>query len=188
MCDKNVDRVKFYKLNENNYHLSACYHLDKNTGEKTGMLYNHSFNLDNNEFELLGKFSYNYGILDFLFTKDAKVITANSDSSWSIFDLSNPSIELIKNNKIEMTQKENTCNTVAISETNNIVLGGMNSGEHHLWDISKDEYLYGLKSHEYGLWSSLFIDENSYLTGSEDSLMKLWDLRESKWYYIIIYE
>jgi diphthine methyl ester acylhydrolase len=194
--EKNVDRVRFIK-NENGerFALSALYELDKETKKKSGSLIKHkinfdtsenSQNLDENKFGIIlhDKIDLSYGVLDYKYiTKNTIfgeeiIITANSNCSYTIFKNS-PKLEEIQSIAIPSKDHECTCNTL---DTYNIsfdstILLAMNDGFHHIYDINTSQSVKSIKSHEYGLWSVFYLDNTTYLTGSEDSLLKLWDSR-----------
>src|SRR5687768_17441139 len=114
--DKNIDRSRFYEdpqNKENKYLLAACYHLDKDTEQKIKELKSYSYE------------NFEYGILDIKFLtannkynydNQTKILTVNSDSSFSIINFENLKTE--KNFKISEI-KNNTCNTLDIMNNNN---------------------------------------------------------------------
>lgn len=194
--EKNADRVRFIKnRNEERFALSALYELDKKTNIKSGSLIKHKINLDPSEnlennqekkfsIALQDKIDLPYGILDYKYISDSPlynddiIITSNSNSSYTIFKNS-PKLEEIQSVAIPSKETECTCNTL---DTYNFcfdssILLAMNDGFHHIYDIKTSKSIKSIKSHEYGLWSVLHLDNTSYLTGSEDSLLKLWDTR-----------
>lgn len=186
--DKNIDRVRFIEVNQGDdlYTLSAGYHLDKHTKLKSGCLNLHK--ISNEKFDLKAKVDLEYGVLDYKCLEDL-IYTSNSDSSFSFFKLTSEDVEngkafcLTQTEKIQIEShcNENTCNTLDISNINknSTILLVMNDGYHHIYDINQMKSIKSIKSHEYGLWSCLILDENLYMTGSEDSLLKLWDAREN---------
>jgi len=222
ILDKNVDRVKFIKNKNENFILSACYHLDKETRKKTGSLNLNKINLNeinlkedtNSKKILFNTISYelDYGILDLKYanslnvpintsgdkesetTTEIKLFTANSDYSISIFSLnfeltddaenSPPFIPLkkykIHNEEYQYNSKE-TCNVLDIKtlDSNCTIILAMNDGCHCVFDLIKEKPILIKKSHEYGLWSCMIKDKtgNIFFTGSEDSLLKMWDRR-----------
>jgi WD40 repeat protein len=142
-----------------------------------------------------------YGILDFKYSKiyttqnsncdtdndsisQINIFTANSNCSFSIFNLSNSTSKLkeLEIFPLPSLDTECTCNTLDITNItqDSTVLLAMNDGYHHIFDLNKSQISQSIKSHDYGLWSCLFTDTNTYITGSEDSVLKLWDRRESK--------
>jgi hypothetical protein len=194
--EKNVDRVRFIKnQNGEKIALSALYELDKNTKKKSGSLIKHKINLDpyekfeNNQdkkfsISLVDKIDLSWGVLDYKYTSkipeynDDIIITANSNSSYTVLKNS-PKLEEIQSVIIPSKDTECTCNTL---DTYNIcfdssILLAMNDGFHHIYDINTSKSIKSIKSHEYGLWSVFYLDNSTYLTGSEDSLLKLWDTR-----------
>ena len=118
ICEQNIDRIKFYKNDLKNPKinlLSAGYHLDKNTQKKTGGVF--FFNIDEQKQKLIPLNNENilldYGILDIKFSKNNLIFTANSDYSYTIFDLINNSIN--KNylyTSEEKEQKKNITNDI----------------------------------------------------------------------------
>ena len=186
ICEQNIDRIKFYKNDLKNPKinlLSAGYHLDKNTQEKTGGIF--FFNIDddqkliplNNENILL-----DYGILDIKFSKNNLIFTANSDYSYTIFDLINNSIN--KNylyTSEEKEQKKNITNDILeIDNSEEKIFFGTNDGNIFINDLKTQKNISTInKAHDYGIWSIKLLEnnENIILTGGEDAKIKLWDLR-----------
>jgi WD40 repeat protein len=224
ILDKNVDRVKFIKNKNENYILSACYHLDKESRTKSGSLNLNKINLNKTnlieekkpEKSLSNTMTYelDYGILDLKYanslnvpintsgekeseTAEIKLFTANSDYSFSIFNINFEHSEKaensphflplkkykIHNEEFQYNSKE-TCNALDIKtlNTNSTIILAMNDGCHCLFDLIKEKPILIKKSHEYGLWSCMIKDiiGNVFFTGSEDSLLKMWDRRSDK--------
>jgi WD40 repeat protein len=169
--EKNVDRVRFFEFNGVRFTIAACYHLENN--KKTGGLYV----LDNSDYSLVCKLDLDYGVLDIKEKDEGVFYTTNSDSSMSCFKFNGNIIEETMNIVIPSTDTQNTCNTLDIC--GNFILLGMNDGMHHIYNIERGEVTISQKGHDYGLWACMFYDECIYLTGSEDSLVKLWDTRHS---------
>jgi WD40 repeat protein len=167
--DKNVDRVRFFSKE---YTLAALYHLD--SGVKTGGL-----QVLSNENKLIMNYNTDYGILD-IKEHNGHFYSTNSNSTFSCFDIetgnTNPSVKEVFNYKIPSKDDQNTCNTLDFHGAN--ILLAMNDGQLHLYDIETSSLKYSKEAHTYGLWSCCFYDSNNYITGSEDSLMKMWDLRD----------
>jgi hypothetical protein len=132
--EKNVDRVKFINNENGNvsekYILSACYHLDKESGKKSGSLNLNKINLniksehsveENIPSEkILSKtltYNFDYGIVDLKYTNTLnsrndtsietdynssgmKLFTTNSDYSFSIFKINFENTEKIENHPV----------------------------------------------------------------------------------------
>ncbi len=183
-CIQNIDRIKFF-LNENNpliNAVSAGYHLNKETQIKTGGLFFFNIN-DEGKINILEEKTIllNYGILDIKFNDNyTKIFSSNSDYSYSIFDFENK-----KENKFILDEENYEKNKlisndlIELYKDNNKCLFGTNDGFTFYEDLNKNKTISKIKSHEYGLWSIYIINENLYLTGSEDCLLKLWDIREN---------
>lgn len=130
-----------------------------------------------------------YGILEYKINQENNLLfTANSNCTFSVFsidkDIENTQspFELKINNKIAENVNNNCCNFIELNKFNKEqILLAMNDGNFNLFDLNKQEYIFQQKAHEYGLWSSFIIDENTFLTGSEDSLLKMWDIRSKNW-------
>jgi diphthamide biosynthesis protein 7 len=181
---KNVDRVKFVhnpkNKNEVNI-LAALYHLDRESRVKSGGF--QLFSIDStNHLSCIQDLLLEYGVLDMKFNKNT-IFSSNSNSSFSIFEYEEDSshISFLKNISIpqKVNNNENTCNTLDIScvEYDQSILLSMNDGSFHLYSLEKDEFTSNHQAHEYGLWSCLILDQNTFLTGSEDSILKMWDKR-----------
>jgi hypothetical protein len=202
--NKNIDRSKFYKnpYNENEiYSISACYHLDKFSGKKSGGFFSSQIinNEKSNNLKIKKEYNFhevNYGILEFKLNKEKNMIfTSNSDCSFSIFKINlnekvynnndneryNLSFELKKNQIIcqEKSNEENCGNFIEINNfnDNSEILLTMNNGDFYLYDYENEKIVFEKNAHDYGIWSSLILEENTFLTGSEDSYMKMWDKR-----------
>lgn len=177
--NKNIDRVRFINSTSNNSRslIAAGYHLDKESQTKSGALY--KFDLINNEtLSIKEEYLLPYGVLDFKFSSTNNFLyTSNSDNSLSTFYYEpEGSLQLIKQTKISSSDSSTTCNTLDISWGDSILLAS-NDGLHHIYDCKTEKFLTSTQGHEYGLWSCLVLDDNLYLTGSEDSMMKMWDRR-----------
>lgn len=172
--------------------ISACYQLDKSTNIKTGGIYHSRIDYDENssEYSIDSKkyfLELNYGILEYKINNNL-MFTSNSDCSFSVFKINddieettNP-FDIQKNYIISNEENQNCCNYIEISEQNkNNILLGMNDGYFHFFDLNKEESFLCQKAHEYGIWSTFILDENTFLTGSEDALLKMWDLRSKSW-------
>ena len=188
-CVQNIDRIKFYK-NEKNPKinlLSAGYNLDKDTQNKSGGIF--FFQIDHNH-KLIPLDKENiildYGILDIKFSKknNSYIFTANSDYSYTIFDLEkNSSKKNYLYNKEEKEQKDKITND--IMELDNLeqkIIFGTNDGNLYVNDLISQKNIVNLKNaHDYGIWSIKLLDENGneniFLTGGEDAKIKLWDIR-----------
>jgi WD40 repeat protein len=169
--DKNVDRVKFISQDGHKFILAACYHLENQI--KTGSL--HLLSTSN---ELLFTTSLNYGVLD-IKQSGTLLYSTNSNSSFSTFEFKSDKHTISETNNIiiESKDKQNTCNTLDLNK--NLALLAMNDGYFHLYDLTSGTFTESKQAHSYGLWSCMFYDDNTFLTGSEDSLLKLWDLRDN---------
>ena len=185
-CEQNIDRIKFYKNDIKNPKinlLSAGYHLDKNTQKKSGGLF--FFNIDLNH-KLIPLKEENiildYGILDIKFSKNNLIFTANSDYSYTIFDLINNSKNKIylyeQEEKIE--KNEITNDIIEMDSSEQKIFSGTNDGNIYIHDLIKHENILVInKAHEYGIWSlKLLENDNIILTGGEDAKIKLWDIRD----------
>jgi hypothetical protein len=164
IAEKNVDRTRFFTENKV---IQACYHLEN--GKKTGIIYQNEITSEY-KFNLQNKKYFDYGILDIKFDEQY-FFTSNSNSSFSILSYS---LEKLFNFKIS-NDENNTCNTLDMNDQS--ILLAMNDGTHCLYDLNSKEVVFSSKAHEYGLWSIYWYNENIYLTGSEDSVMKFWDKR-----------
>ena len=185
-CEQNIDRIKFYKNDIKNPKinlLSAGYHLDKNTQKKSGGLF--FFNIDQNH-KLIPLKEENivldYGILDIKFSKNNLIFTANSDYSYTVFDLINNS-----NNKIYLYEQEEkkekneiTNDIIEMDNSEQKIFSGTNDGNIYIHDLIKHKNIFTInKAHEYGIWSLKLLDNNNIiLTGGEDAKIKLWDIRD----------
>lgn len=117
------------------------------------------------------------------------LFSANSNCTFSVLSInknleeSNSPFELKTNIKVDKNEDDNCCNFLELSKFHKEqILLAMNDGNFYLYDLNTQKNIYEQKAHEYGLWSTLFIDENTFLTGSEDSLLKMWDVRSKNWY------
>ena len=187
ICEQNIDRIKFYKNDLKNPKinlLSAGYHLDKNTQKKTGGVF--FFNIDEQKQKLIPLNNENilldYGILDIKFSKNNLIFTANSDYSYTIFDLINNSIN--KNylyTTEEKEQKNNITNDILeVDNSEQKIFFGTNDGNIIINDLKTQKNILTFnKAHDYGIWSINLLEnnENIFLTGGEDAKIKLWDLR-----------
>ena len=145
-CDLNVDRTKFLDYNNQNYIISACYHLNKSTNTKTG-----SMNINNliKPLEKVdNKIDLNFGVLDFkFFNYDFKLytITANSDDSFSFIELNmdeDHNLNFFHKKTINcQSPKTDTNNVVEISNDNNTLLFGLNDGTIKAYDCGKEKFV-----------------------------------------------
>jgi len=180
--------------------ISACYHLDKLTNTKSGGIYhsrinyndaNDSYSFDNSK----NFIALDYGILEYKINEDKNLLfSANSNCTFSIFSINkdiennNNPFELKFSNKIAENNNDNCCNFLELNKFHEEqVLIAMNDGSIFVFDLNKQENILQQKAHEYGIWSTFIIDKNTFLTGSEDSLLKMWDLRSKDWYSIILF-
>ena len=187
ICPQNIDRIKFYNNEEKNNKikaLSAGYHLDKDTQKKTGGIF--FFNIsDNNKLIPLENENIilDYGLLDIKFSKDNYFIySANSDYSYTIFNLKNNS-----NNKKYLINEKDKENEEKIKITNDVIeidskeqkiFLGANDGQIFIEDLSSQKNILSIpNAHDYGIWSIHLLDDNTFLSGGEDAQIKLWDFR-----------
>ena len=185
-CVQNIDRIKFYKNELKNPKinlLSAGYHLDKNTQEKTGGIF---FFQINSEHKLIPLNEENvlldYGILDIKFSKKNNLIlTSNSDYSYTIFDLIKNSRNKIYLYNTEEKELKNriTNDVIELSNSEEKIFFGTNDGNIYIHDLENQKNILTInKAHEYGIWSIKLLDkENIIITGGEDAKIKLWDIR-----------
>ena len=187
-CIQNIDRIKFYQNELNNKKidlLSAGYHLDKQTQNKTGGIF--FFQIDsNNKFNALTEENIilDYGILDIKFSKknNSYIFTANSDYSYTIFDLMKNTKNKIylytpeeKDEKIKITN-----DILEMDNSEQKIFLGTNDGNLFIHDLNNQKNISTIKSaHDYGIWSIKLLEdnENVFLTGGEDAKIKLWDIR-----------
>lgn len=185
ICTQNIDRIKYYNdisFPEINT-LAVGYHLDKKTNTKSGGIFPFTIEEDTGVLTPIKEktFLLDYGILDIkCISKSGKQLlyTANSDYSFSIFDFSSQTS--IKHSLNE-SMKEITCNTLEIfpqNDSDNKLILVTNDGYHHIYDINTFKKISSIKSHEYGIWSLYILDNNTFITGSEDNSIKQWDIRE----------
>ena len=184
-CVQNIDRIKFYKNDIKNPKinlLSAGYHLDKDTQNKSGGIF--FFNIDQNH-KLIPLNKENifldYGILDIKFSKNNLIFTANSDYSYTIFDLiNNTQRKIYLYNQEEQEQKNKITNDIIeMDNYEQKIFFGTNDGNIYIHDLNKQKNILTInKAHEYGIWSiKLLNNDNIILTGGEDAKIKLWDIR-----------
>ena len=184
-CVQNIDRIKFYKNDIKNPKinlLSAGYHLDKDTQNKSGGIF--FFNIDQNH-KLIPLNKENifldYGILDIKFSKNNLIFTANSDYSYTIFDLiNNTQRKIYLYNQEEKEQKNKITNDIIeMDNYEQKIFFGTNDGNIYIHDLNKQKNILTInKAHEYGIWSiKLLNNDNIILTGGEDAKIKLWDIR-----------
>lgn len=174
--------------------ISASYHLDKSNNTKSGGIYLNKINQN----ETIGTYtidkkenfiSLDYGVLEYKINKSRNLLfTANSNCTFSIFSInnifenSNIPFKFKVNTEIAENVNDNCCNYIELNKFNEQqVLLAMNDGSFHFFDINKQEKFFNSKGHQYGLWSTFIVDENTFLTGSEDSILKMWDLRSKSW-------
>ena len=192
-CEQNIDRIKFYKNNLKNPKidlLSAGYHLNKETQEKTGAIFFFQISKDHNLIPLKEEnIILDYGILDIKFSnKDNKYIfTANSDYSYTIFDLINNSIDkyYLYNEENKEEKNKITNDIIEIDKNEQKIIFGTNDGNVFINDLNMNKNIHTIKNaHDYGIWSIKLLesDENIYLTGGEDGKIKLWDIRSNSKY------
>jgi len=165
--------------------------LDKSSNLKSGGIF--VSKIDNDK--ILNNYTINknksffyldYGILEFKIRNNL-LFSSNSNCSFSIFQLKENYDELNftlkKNFQISKDYNENCCNFIELNEFNHDqILLAMNDGSFNLFDINKEKVIFNNKGHDYGLWSTHILNQNIFLTGSEDSLMKMWDNRTNTWY------
>jgi len=128
--------------------------------------------------------------LEFKIHQDQNLLfSANSNCTFSVFSIdknienSDSPFDIKMNQNLAENENNNCCNYIELNKYNKEqVLLSINDGGFNVYDLNKQESIFKQKAHEYGLWSSFIIDENTFLTGSEDSLLKMWDLRSKKWY------
>ena len=188
ICEQNIDRIKFYQNEINNKKidlLSAGYHLNKETQEKTGGLFFFEINSDNKFIPLKEEnIILDYGILDLKISQknNSNIFTANSDYSYTIFNLKENSKN--KNNLYKPEEKKEkskiTNDILELDNSEQKIFSGTNDGNIYINDLNKNENILTIKSaHDYGIWSIKLLneDENIFLTGGEDAKIKLWDMR-----------
>ena len=186
ICNQNIDRIKYFENKEKNSNikaLSAGYHLDKETQKKTGGIF--FFNISE-EKKLIPIDTENilldYGILDIKFSNDnSSIFTANSDYSYTIFNLKNNShnkIYLDKDN-INEEKKKITNDVIEKNSKEEKLYIGANDGNIFIEDLLSSKNIASIQNaHEYGIWSIHLLDEgNTFLSGGEDAQIKLWDIR-----------
>ena len=187
ICIQNIDRIKFFKNEKKNTKIkaiSAGYHLDKKTQKKTGGIF--FFDISE-EKKLIPLESENilldYGILDIKFSKDnSSIFTANSDYSYTIFnlkDISQNKQYLLKENESE-EKKKITNDVIEIDSKEEKIFLGANDGQIFIEDLNTQKNISSIPlAHEYGIWSiHLLNNENTFLSGGEDAQIKLWDIRQ----------
>ena len=174
----NIDRIKFF--NNSNYNninaISAAYHLDnKNKLKKGGLFF---FNI--NETYKLNLLKENniftdYGILDIKFNKEnSKLFCANSNYTYSIYDFNTNKIDnyLLKEKKEDLP-----IDIIELYNNNEKCLFGSNDGYFIYYDLIKNKEIFNKKIHDYGIWSLFILNDNLFLSGAEDNLLKLHDIR-----------
>jgi hypothetical protein len=146
-CDLNVDRTKFLDFNNQNYIISACYHLNKTTNTKTGSM--NINNLNKSLEKVDNKIDLNFGVLDFKFLNyDNKLytITANSDDSFSFLEFNDDydkTLNFFHKKTINcQSSKTDTNNVVEISNDVNTLLLGLNDGTIKAYDCCKETFVY----------------------------------------------
>ena len=186
ICSQNIDRIKFFQNKEkisNIKALSAGYHLDKTTQKKTGGIFFFDIT-EENKLILIDSENIilDYGILDIKFLNDNSLIfTANSDYSYTTFNLKNNSrnkIFLDKDNTKE-DKKKITNNVIEKNLKEEKLYIGANDGNIFIEDLQNSTNILKIQNaHEYGIWSMHLLDEgNIFLSGGEDSHISLWDIR-----------
>ena len=185
-CNQNIDRIKFFKNETKNNKikaLSAGYHLDKETQKKTGGIFFFDISQDNKFVPIESEnILLDYGILDIKFSKNnSLILTANSDYSYTIFNLKNNSHNkkyLIENNEEKL---KITNDVIEINSKEEKIFLGANDGQIFVEDFSTQKNILSIpNAHEYGIWSIFLLDEsneNLFLSGGEDAKIKLWDIR-----------
>ena len=185
-CNKNIDRIKYFENIEKNSQikaLSAGYHLDKETQKKTGGIF--FFNISDQK-KLIPIDTENilldYGILDIKFSKNNSLIfTANSDYSYTIFNLNNNSQNKIylDNDNINEEKKKITNDVIEKNSKEEKIYLGANDGNIFIEDLQTSKNILKIpNAHEYGIWSIYLLDEgNIFLSGGEDAQIKIWDIR-----------
>ena len=186
-CIQNIDRIKFFNNETKNRKikaLSAGYHLDKETQKKTGGIFFFRLSESNKLIPLESEnILLDYGILDLKFSKDnSYIFTANSDYSYTIFNLNNNSQNkqyLLKENDME-EKKKITNDVIEIDSKEEKIILGANDGNIFIEDFLTQKNILSIpNAHEYGIWSIHFLNnENVFLSGGEDAQIKLWDIRE----------
>ena len=185
-CCQNIDRIKFFKNESKNKRikaLSAGYHLDKETQKKTGGIFYFDISEENKIIPIESEnILLDYGILDIKFSKDNSFIfTANSDYSYTIFDLKNNSVN--KKHLIENNEEKNkiTNDVIEIDSKEEKIFLGANDGQIFVVDLPTQKNILSIpNAHEYGIWSIHLLVENSpnlFMSGGEDAQIKLWDIR-----------
>jgi len=124
------------------------------------------------------------GVLDIKLIENNKlIVTANSNDTFSIIKLfSNEdkmTFELLKTVNFNST-KTDTCNVVDINLNTNNLLFGLNDGTIKSYDYANESFNYSQKQHDYSIWSILSYDTNTFYSGSDDSKILAWDIRENK--------
>ena len=188
-CIQNIDRIKFYKNATKNPKinlLSAGYHLNKETQEKTGGIFFFEINSSNkliplNEENII----LDYGILDLKFSQknNSYIFTANSDYSYTIFNFEKNSKDKIYLYKPEEKEKKYkiTNDIIEIDNSEQKIFFGTNDGNIFINDLNNQKNILTINSaHDYGIWSIKLLqdNENLFLTGGEDAQIKLWDIRK----------
>ena len=185
-CVQNIDRIKFYKNELKNPKinlLSAGYHLDKSSQEKTGGIFFFEINPEHKLIPLNEENIFlDYGILDLKFSKNNNLLfTANSDYSYTIFDLIKNSKNKIYLYTAEEKELKNkiTNDIIEIDKSEQKIFFGTNDGNIYVHDLNNQKNILSInKAHEYGIWSiKLLDDQNTIITGGEDAKIKIWDIR-----------
>lgn len=172
----NIDRIKYFthpSCDNTMHFITAAYHLNPQTQTKTGALT--PYNIASSTITPLSslEFTVNYGILD-IKSHNNLIYSSNSNNTYSIFDFE---AHAVQNVALPCKEGEVTCNTIALSPSSAKIFLTSNNGYHHIHDMNTNENVTSIKSHEYGIWSLFVFDANVYVTGSEDSCIKVWDLR-----------
>ena len=185
ICEQNIDRIKFFKneLKDPKIDLlSAGYHLNKDTQNKTGGIFFFQISPDKKLIPLKeNNILLDYGILDIKFSQNNNLIfTANSDYSYTIFNLINNTLKktyLCNNEKLNEKIKI-TNDVIEIDTSEQKIFSGSNDGNIYINDINSEKNILSIEQgHEFGIWSLKLLDDNNFLSGGEDAKIKLWDLR-----------
>lgn len=183
VLSQNIDRIRYY----DNKHLginviAAGYDLNTKTSQKNGGLFFFKLDKANKTISLINNQTmiFDYGLLDVKFSKAQLIFSANSDYSYSITNINTKHTD--KYPITSSSSNDITCNILYLYSTDNEeneskLFLGTNDGKYHIIDIEKHSLINSIKAHDYGLFSLYQYDNNTFITGSEDRLMKLWDIR-----------
>lgn len=162
-----TDCVEF---NSNNILAVGMYKLE-NDNKRIGKI---SFLPEQNNFEETPSsiILNNGGILDMKWLDSSNLITSTSTS---VSLINYPKMEISSN----LTFDQSDLN-LSVDILNNKSIVTTSKGMCHLIDLTmKTEQHLSWKAHDLETWCGVFIDENLVATGSDDFLMKIWDLRIS---------